>query len=856
MLPSRHHRSSEELKNPDMKTHVQSLKFPMLMTAFVAAWHPLQAAPVIPVAWKQSNSFSNLRLASNLSNANGMDPTGAFLYNLNATPVFGTGINEPSSANGVAWLTTSKPNAAGLSAAAASGQVWIVADLGAVYRLDSIRVWNFQWQNSPTSNLSNRGVSQFDVLLRMADEDTDTGEAGGVPINLDHPADDVSIADDAVFMAGDLKPWQEVLIDQPLAQAPNNDSYAGESYDLSGSSARFLAIRVDSYHGGAGIGLGKVRIEGTLLTDATPPVVTALNPLDDAVNLSLNANLQADFSEPVQAGTGHITLRKVSDNSIVERFETATSPRVTFTVNRVSIDPTADLAAGTGYYVQIDSTAVRDAAGNFFAGLGMTDPTAWNFTTDGKGPVMTGFSPQAPALADPGSRLLIQFDEAIIPGTGTVTVHRFSDSGVVETIDIGAPGAVSQGGQVMAISRSVPLTPGMRYYVNATAGLVRDLSGLPSAAVTDKVTWSFTAATALPLVVENFSSSPATLNGTEADRFAPAIAAAGGSSMWVAAETHLANGAVSGGQTASYLSLGSYINETKGTNAGRFDLSMTISEVAGTWISLGFAAESAPSTQRNFTNTGLGGGTTIGTGTILYRAQNFAIEPGELDMFGGPRNANAVDGPGPNAGFRTLTVSLDLTPVGGYDGVFNFGTVTWSDSVLGPIGTYTWSEPVDFSSILITQTASSGMVSGLTLHQILPSGNSYADWIGGFHVGGLTGLQDDFDHDGLANAVENLLGTNPAVFSSGLAAQTAGPASLVVRHTLSTNPASDLRGSYEWSADLKSWHASGMAAGGTTVTFGLPTVVTPGSPNLIEVTANVTGAPVEKVFVRFKAFRD
>ena len=283
---------------------------------------------------------------------------------------------------------------------------------------------------------------------------------------------------------------------------------------------------------------------------------------------------------------------------------------------------------------------------------------------------------------------------------------------------------------------------------------------------------------------------------------------------------------------------------------------MTISEVAGTWISLGFAAESAPSTQRNFTNTGLGGGTSIGTGTILYRAQNFAIEPGELDMFGGPRNTNAVDGPGPNAGFRTLTVSLDLTPVGGYDGVFNFGTVTWSDSVLGPIGTYTWSEPVDFSAILITQTASSGMVSGLTLHQILPSGTGYADWIGGFNVGGLTGLQDDFDHDGLVNAVENLLGTNPAVFSSGLTVPTAAPASLVVRHTLSTNPASDLKGSYEWSADLKSWHASGMAAGGTTVTFGLPTVVTPGSPNLIEVTASVTGTPVEKVFVRFKAFRD
>ena len=52
---------------------------------------------------------------------------------------------------------------------------------------------------------------------------------------------------------------------------------------------------------------------------------------------------------------------------------------VTLVGSTVTIDPSVTLADGTSYYVLVDSGAIRDLAGNAFAGF--STPTAWNFTT-------------------------------------------------------------------------------------------------------------------------------------------------------------------------------------------------------------------------------------------------------------------------------------------------------------------------------------------------------------------------------------------------------------------------------------------------------------------------------------------
>ena len=219
-------------------------------------------------------------------------------------------------------------------------------------------------------------------------------------------------------------------------------------------------------------------------------------------------------------------------------------------------------------------------------------------------------------------------------------------------------------------------------------------------------------ANAAIIVVENFGGgSGGTLGGKTADTFDSAITTAGGSATWVAAGNFSDIGVVSVGsaQGAAYLNLGSYVDDAKGTAAGQFDLTMTISQTAGEWISLGFSTLNTPATNQNFTS-----GSTSGIATIIRRE----VGDDDLDMFGGPLTGNSVAGP-EETGARTLTVSLDFTPVGGYNGAGNYGTVTWSDSILGDLGSYTYTSDESFGSILISEASSSGgTVSALSLSQV------------------------------------------------------------------------------------------------------------------------------------------
>jgi len=257
------------------------------------------------------------------------------------------------------------------------------------------------------------------------------------------------------------------------------------------------------------------------------------------------------------------------------------------------------------------------------------------------------------------------------------------------------------------------------------------------------------------LIAEPFIGPATSLNGKPADVFSPAITSAGGSTAWMASSAFLQNGTVSGGNLSASLNLGNYLNNTKGTPNGKFALSMTLSEITGTWISLGFAAENTPNIQNNFTNTGVA--------TFIYRGQN-SSPAGELDMFG-YLSQNAVDGPDGSTGTRTLTVTLDLTPGGGYNGSNNFGTAIWSDSVLGIIGSFTYTVNRNFGSILISGASPfAGTVSGLTLTQTL-SAAPFDVWAQ-TNIASIQPLADatptgDPDGDNLVNLLEFAFGMGP-----------------------------------------------------------------------------------------------
>ena len=112
------------------------------------------------------------------------------------------------------------------------------------------------------------------------------------------------------------------------------------------------------------------------------PLLLATTPTTDATNVPVDANLVAAFSETIMAGTGTISLWRLGGTEPVEIFDVASSTRLTFSGQTLTIDPAANLAPGRQYHLLLDSGAIIDTSGGD-AFTGISDPTAWSFTTAG-----------------------------------------------------------------------------------------------------------------------------------------------------------------------------------------------------------------------------------------------------------------------------------------------------------------------------------------------------------------------------------------------------------------------------------------------------------------------------------------
>ena len=129
------------------------------------------------------------------------------------------------------------------------------------------------------------------------------------------------------------------------------------------------------------------------VVDNSAPILMGSNPSDNGYLMGVGNNLILNFNESVVKGTGTIAIYKSSDNSLVESFDAASSSLVTgWNGSTLTINPTANLLAATGYYIKIAPTAVKDLAGNAYAGI--ADATTLNFTTsnaDGSLNLGTGY---------------------------------------------------------------------------------------------------------------------------------------------------------------------------------------------------------------------------------------------------------------------------------------------------------------------------------------------------------------------------------------------------------------------------------------------------------------------------------
>ncbi len=124
-----------------------------------------------------------------------------------------------------------------------------------------------------------------------------------------------------------------------------------------------------------------------VLVDTQGPTLISSTPSDGATNVQYNDTVTLQFSESVSAGSGNITVYNSADDSVFEAFNVTAA---SFSGGNVTVTPSSSLQPTQSYYVQVDGSAIEDAAGNTFVGI--SDTSTLNFTVANNAPVGTADS--------------------------------------------------------------------------------------------------------------------------------------------------------------------------------------------------------------------------------------------------------------------------------------------------------------------------------------------------------------------------------------------------------------------------------------------------------------------------------
>lgn len=117
-------------------------------------------------------------------------------------------------------------------------------------------------------------------------------------------------------------------------------------------------------------GTSSLNLQTGTTVDTVPPTLANMVPANDGTISSLDATLQLTFSETIYRGVGKIELRlNGPTGTVVEQFDAATSSALSLSSTGLSIKPSATLLAGMTYSLVIPAGALRDGAGNAYAGL-------------------------------------------------------------------------------------------------------------------------------------------------------------------------------------------------------------------------------------------------------------------------------------------------------------------------------------------------------------------------------------------------------------------------------------------------------------------------------------------------------
>ncbi|MGE5391369.1 MAG: Ig-like domain-containing protein [Deltaproteobacteria bacterium] len=298
--------------------------------------------------------------------------------------------------------------------------------------------------------------------------------------------------------------WRNWSINDPIAVSISGNTLTlNPDIDLSASTEYYIRIdngAVRDTLGNEFTGINDSitwRFTTAAGAESIPPTISSLSPANNSTGVLPVVNFTATFDENVAVGAGTIAIYKASDSSIWRNWSINDPIAVSISGNTLTLNPDIDLSSNTGYYVRIDSGAVRDTSGNEFAGI--NDSTTWRITTeasaDSTPPTISSLSPANNstailAVVNPA----VTFNENIALGTGTIALYKVSTGSIWRNWSINDPIAVSISGNKLTLNPDIDLSASTEYYIRIDSGAIRDTSGNEFGGINDSTTWRFTTA--------------------------------------------------------------------------------------------------------------------------------------------------------------------------------------------------------------------------------------------------------------------------------------------------------------------------------------------------------------------------
>lgn len=203
----------------------------------------------------------------------------------------------------------------------------------------------------------------------------------------------------------------------------------------------------------------------TYFGDTIAPTLVSSSPANGASKVAVDANLVLTFSETVKFGTGTIQLQTAAGD-VVETYASGSSA-VSISGSTLTINPSANLLAGSSYKLVIAASALSDSAGNAYAGV------SESFSTLAADHAPTG-TVSISGIAQAGQQLTATNNVADADGLGALS-YQWLANGVAISGATGSTLTLTNAQAGTAVSVQLSYTDGAGYLeklTSATTGLV------------------------------------------------------------------------------------------------------------------------------------------------------------------------------------------------------------------------------------------------------------------------------------------------------------------------------------------------------------------------------------------------